>query len=57
MCMFDALCLSPALRCLLERALAKVARRNAGANAFFQKYDSVRDYVTDVEDLGHAHQG
>ena len=50
--MFDALCLSPTSRSLLERALAEVAIRNGGAESFFQQSDGVRDYVTNVEYLG-----
>lgn len=50
--MFDALCLSSALRSLLERALAKVAARNGGAATFFQQFDGIKDYVTKVKHLG-----
>ena len=51
--MFDVLCMSPASRMALEFSLAEIAEKNGGSESFFMNNNGVKDYITDVEFMGH----
>ena len=51
--MFNSLSLNPQARILLERAVANVAMQCGGTQSFFSSVNTLQDYSTDVELMGH----
>lgn len=51
--MYDAMCFSSDARHALEQALSEFAMRNGGPNSFFVSSNGLKDYITDMEYLGH----
>ena len=51
--LFNSMNLTPQARILLEQAVANVAIQCGGANSLFASTNSLQDYTTDVELLGH----
>ena len=51
--MLNSLSLNPQARILLERAVANVAIQCGGTQSFFSSVNTLQDYSTDVELMGH----